>query len=50
MQQIDSDQNVIFKLVIKTALENMTGDYSCKISNLGGTVSPSPRVCLTVSK
>ena len=48
MQRIDSDQNVIFKLIIKTALVNMTGYYSCKISNLGGTVSPPPS--LIVSK
>ena len=50
MQQTDSDQKVIFKLVIKTATANMAGDYSCTISNLGGTVSTHPRVHRTVSK
>ena len=40
---------VTSNLQIKVATPDMSGNYSCEVSNLGGTVQ-SEKGCLTVSK
>lgn len=52
IQHSKDDQNEdvsTSKLEIKTATSDMAGKYSCKISNLGGTVS-SKEVSLSISE
>ena len=54
MQHPDGNQNedqkvTTSRLVIKAVTSDMAGNYSCKISTLGGTVL-SERVSLNVSK
>ena len=52
LQHSKDDQNkemTTSNLEIKVATPDMSGNYSCEVSNLGGTVQ-SDNVCLAVSK